>query len=74
MILVTKSAIGAIPFDHVQVIQHALPLPDTLPTENGRGMWLVDPNGNIILNYDPTKMDNRLLLDLRHLLKVSQIG
>lgn len=49
------------------------PLPTQLPLQgNGTGIWLMDPLGNIILSYD--QKDNRLLLDLRYLLKVSRIG
>jgi hypothetical protein len=59
---------------HVVIIQNQQPLPAGLPIEEGRAIWMVDPLGNIILNYDPVALDNRLLLDLRHLLKVSQIG
>lgn len=50
------------------------PLPPSLPLYNGYGLWLMDPHGNIILSYDPSALDNRPLLDLRHLLKVSRIG
>jgi hypothetical protein len=74
LLLITKSSIGAVPVDNVRVVQYVLPLPEGLPTEKGRAIWLMDPHGNIILNYDPQQLDNRLLLDLRHLLKVSQIG
>lgn len=50
-------------------------LPDHLLLENqDTAIWLVDPIGNIILNYDPETLDNLMLIDLRHLLKVSQIG
>lgn len=58
--------------DNVFVMSN--PLPAGLPTSQGEGVWLMDPLGNIILNYSPQTLDNRLLLDLRHLLKVSQIG
>lgn len=74
IILITKSATDAVPFKDVYIIQHGMPLPASLPAENGRAIWLVDPLGNVILNYNPVTLDNRLLLDLRHLLKVSQIG
>jgi hypothetical protein len=50
------------------------PLPESLPLHQGYGLWIMDPNGNIILSYDPSTLDNRPLLDLRHLLKVSRIG
>lgn len=48
--------------------EHLLPAPDS------NGIWLIDPLGNIILRYDNENLDNRMLLDLRYLLKVSQIG
>lgn len=44
------------------------------PSLQPSGIWLIDPLGNIILRYDADKLDNRMLLDLRYLLKVSQIG
>jgi hypothetical protein len=74
VIIVTKDAPKATAFKNVHQIQDQAPLPTVLPVEQGRGLWLMDPHGNIILNYDPVILDNRLLLDLRHLLKVSRIG
>lgn len=37
-------------------------------------VYLVDPNGNLLMYYDPDSPDKALLLDLKHLLKISQIG
>jgi hypothetical protein len=45
-----------------------------LPKGESTAIWLIDPLGNIILRYEDTALDNRMLLDLRYLLKVSQIG
>jgi hypothetical protein len=45
-----------------------------MPFGQDTGIWLIDPLGNIILRYDIDALDNRMLLDLRYLLKVSQIG
>ena len=45
-----------------------------MPENQTTGIWLIDPLGNIILRYEVDKLDNRLLIDLRYLLKVSQIG
>lgn len=74
VIVVTKVSVDLSAFKRIHYLQDAKTLPDGLPTENGRGLWLMDPHGNIILNYDPVVLDNRMLLDLRHLLKVSRIG
>lgn len=44
----------------------------------GRGMgaqlWIVDPHGNLVLRYDAGSKGKAILDDLRHLLKISQIG
>jgi hypothetical protein len=45
-----------------------------MPEGQTTAIWLIDPLGNIILRYDASALDNRMLLDLRYLLKVSQIG
>ncbi len=74
VILITKEKVEQVSVKEVLIIQDLQPLPAGLPTEQGRAIWMVDPLGNIILNYNPVELDNRLLLDLRHLLKVSQIG
>lgn len=74
IILITKDAPRPVRFTNVYQIQDEQTLPTGLPSDAGRAIWLVDPLGNIILNYDPVQLDNRMLLDLRHLLKVSQIG
>ena len=74
MILITQKQIHTVPFKGVYELEYVGALPEGLPSHNGRAIWLVDPLGNIILDYDPVVLDNRLLLDLRHLLKVSRIG
>ena len=37
-------------------------------------LWIVDPHGNLVLRYDATVKGKDLLSDLRHLLKLSNIG
>ena len=37
-------------------------------------LWIVDPHGNLVLRYDTTVKGKDLLNDLRHLLKLSNIG
>lgn len=37
-------------------------------------LWIVDPHGNLVLRYDPSVKGKDLLNDLRHLLKLSNIG
>jgi hypothetical protein len=40
----------------------------------GAQLWIVDPRGNLVLRYDATSKGKAILNDLRHLLKISQIG
>ncbi|MBB6289531.1 hypothetical protein HDC32_004213 [Pseudomonas sp. JAI120] len=37
-------------------------------------LWIVDPHGNLVLRYDAKIKGKDLLNDLRHLLKLSNIG
>ncbi|MGH2422602.1 hypothetical protein ACRCF9_19100 [Pseudomonas canadensis] len=37
-------------------------------------LWIVDPHGNLVLRYDAKAKGKDLLNDLRHLLKLSNIG
>lgn len=37
-------------------------------------LWIVDPHGNLVLRYDAKVKGKELLNDLRHLLKLSNIG
>lgn len=48
----------------------------TKATENlgGAQLWIVDPHGNLVLRYDGTTKGKKILNDLRHLLKLSNIG
>ena len=38
------------------------------------GIWLVDPNGNLVLRFAPDLDPRNMLKDVKHLLKVSRIG
>lgn len=40
----------------------------------GAQLWIVDPHGNLVLRYDSSSKGKAILDDLRHLLKISQIG
>ncbi|MFZ3203196.1 MAG: hypothetical protein WA161_04870 [Pseudomonas sp.] len=40
----------------------------------GAQLWIVDPHGNLVLRYDSRSKGKAILNDLRHLLKISQIG
>lgn len=40
----------------------------------GAQLWIVDPHGNLVLRYDNSIKGKAILNDLRHLLKISQIG
>lgn len=42
--------------------------------EPGPQLWIVDPHGNLVLRYDATVKGKHVLDDLRHLLKLSNIG
>ncbi|PSF13492.1 hypothetical protein C7H09_02500 [Marinobacter fuscus] len=43
------------------------------PAQNAR-LLLVDPNGNIVMHYGVEHTGKQMLKDLKHLLKLSQIG
>jgi hypothetical protein len=63
------------PADLLEFQTNRDPLPRQLmPLGQETAIWLIDPLGNIILRYNVDALDNRTLLDLRYLLKVSQIG
>lgn len=38
------------------------------------GVWVVDPNGNLVLRYTQEQLGEPLLEDLKRLLKVSKVG
>ena len=38
------------------------------------GVWLLDPNGNLVLRFAPDLDPSNMLKDVKHLLKVSRIG
>lgn len=40
----------------------------------GPQLWIVDPHGNLVLRYDEKIKGKAILDDLKHLLKISQIG
>lgn len=42
--------------------------------EVGPQLWIVDPHGNLVLRYDAKVNGKHVLDDLRHLLKLSNIG
>jgi hypothetical protein len=46
----------------------------TAGSASGAQLWIVDPRGNLVLRYDATSKGKAILNDLRHLLKISQIG
>ncbi|MEJ5865226.1 hypothetical protein [Pseudomonas farsensis] len=43
-------------------------------SEPGAQLWIVDPHGNLVLRYDAKVKGKQVLDDLRHLLKLSNIG
>ena len=46
----------------------------TLPNHDEAQLWIVDPHGNLVLRYDARAKGKDVLNDLRHLLKLSNIG
>lgn len=46
----------------------------TKVVEPGAQLWIVDPHGNLVLRYDAKVKGKHMLDDLRHLLKLSNIG
>ncbi|MDX1724545.1 MAG: hypothetical protein R3355_15715 [Pseudomonas sp.] len=47
---------------------------ETAGKAEGAQLWIVDPHGNLVLRYDSGSKGKAILNDLRHLLKISQIG
>lgn len=43
-------------------------------SQPGPQLWIVDPHGNLVLRYDGKANGKQVLNDLRHLLKLSNIG
>ncbi|MCG6542831.1 hypothetical protein MCB86_22400 [Pseudomonas sp. KSR10] len=41
---------------------------------DGPQLWIIDPHGNLVLRYDAKANGKAILDDLKHLLKISQIG
>ncbi|MCJ8170574.1 hypothetical protein [Atopomonas sediminilitoris] len=56
----------------LKITQHALPSDG--PQGNASQLWLVDPHGNLVLRYAADTEGKPILNDLRHLLKLSNIG
>ncbi|MDO9625939.1 MAG: hypothetical protein Q7J46_18380 [Pseudomonas sp.] len=47
---------------------------ETAGKVEGAQLWIVDPHGNLVLRYDSRSKGKAILNDLKHLLKISQIG
>ncbi|WNW12658.1 hypothetical protein RRX38_16390 [Pseudomonas sp. DTU_2021_1001937_2_SI_NGA_ILE_001] len=45
-----------------------------VPGDDQPRLWIVDPHGNLVLEYDARVKGQDVLRDLRHLLKLSNIG
>ncbi|WP_336367788.1 hypothetical protein [Marinobacter sp. C2H3] len=48
--------------------------PDGLVPASAPGVLLVDPHGNLVMRYGPSHTGKDILTDLKHLLKLSNIG
>ncbi|MBX8483410.1 hypothetical protein [Pseudomonas cichorii] len=53
----------------LDVVRYRRLVPDDTPQ-----LWIVDPHGNLVLRYDARGNGKHLLIDLRQLLKLSNIG
>jgi hypothetical protein len=63
--------------EYPQLSRYQLQLPaygEIAGKAEGAQLWIVDPRGNLVLRYDATSKGKAILNDLRHLLKISQIG
>ncbi|MCP1442396.1 hypothetical protein J3D54_001528 [Pseudomonas sp. GGS8] len=63
--------------EYPQLQRYSLDLPTYTKGAQGNDtphLWIIDPHGNLVLRYDPTVKGKDLLNDLRHLLKLSNIG
>ncbi|AZD32846.1 hypothetical protein C4K22_0065 [Pseudomonas chlororaphis subsp. aurantiaca] len=63
--------------EYPQLQRYPLDLPTFTKGASDQGaplLWIVDPHGNLVLRYDAQVKGKDLLNDLRHLLKLSNIG
>ena len=63
--------------EYPQLQRYTLDLPTYTQGAEGNGaaqLWIIDPHGNLVLSYDPQVNGKDVLDDLRHLLKLSNIG
>lgn len=63
--------------EYPQLQRYPLDLPSYTQGAQGNGaaqLWIIDPHGNLVLRYDPRVKGKDVLNDLRHLLKLSNIG
>ncbi|SEL61945.1 hypothetical protein SAMN03159362_3737 [Pseudomonas sp. NFIX51] len=63
--------------EYPQLQRYPLDLPIFTKGASNQGaplLWIVDPHGNLVLRYDARVKGKDLLNDLRHLLKLSNIG
>ena len=63
--------------EYPQLQRYAMDVPAYTRGAQGNGgaqLWIIDPHGNLVLRYDPSVKGKDVLNDLRHLLKLSNIG
>ena len=63
--------------EYPQLQRYSLDLPAYTQTAGGSDavyLWIIDPHGNLVLRYGPEVKGKDVLNDLRHLLKLSNIG
>ncbi|WP_449430404.1 hypothetical protein [Pseudomonas putida] len=78
------AASQALPGDYQAVLTREYPQLQRYPLDAQRyiqkvgelapQLWIVDPHGNLVLRYDAKANGKQVLDDLRHLLKLSNIG
>lgn len=70
----------ALPADYAAELRRAYPQLRLLELDaerypaQGAQLWIVDPHGNLVLRFAAGSDGRQILEDLRHLLKISQIG
>lgn len=63
--------------EYPRLLRYPLELPayeKIVPDDQAAQLWIVDPLGNLVLRYSPGANGKDILLDLRLLLKLSNIG
>lgn len=60
--------------DRLDKVLEQFKLKEAVPLDNSYRLYLVDPNGNLMMSYNKELMPIHIIKDLMHLLKYSRIG